>query len=99
MTDRNETNELWRAVREDVRKQRDKAEPIRIQQMRENCARLGVTVTQLDDYRYRLEHNGKRVDYFPRTRRVVSTASKLLDGRGLRFALEQLGISRRDVPA
>jgi hypothetical protein len=92
----NETNELFRVMRQEVQEHRDKQEPTRIAQMLESCARLGVALRKLDDYRYRLTKDEKSVDYFPRTRRVVSTASVLLDGRGLRFALEQLGIARRD---
>lgn len=94
--ERNETNELFRGIKREQRERRDREEPKRLEAMRETCTRLDVGLLQLDDYRYRLTYNGKSVDYFPRTRRVVSTASVLLDGRGLRFALEQIGITRRD---
>lgn len=93
----NETNELFRELKREQRDRRDEQEPGRIKAMLENCERLGVAVRKLDGYRYRLTKDGKAIDYFPRTRRVVSTSSALLDGRGLRFALEQLGIARRDV--
>lgn len=87
----NETNQLFRAIKDDVRERRNKQEPQLTRVMHETCAKLGVGVRQLDQYKYRLTCGAKQLDYIPRTRRVMSGNDTM--GWGLHEALTLFGFN------
>jgi len=69
VSERNETNALWRAVRAEATARRDAEEQPRITRLYGAARKHGWTVTRLDEHGYRIVGGSRVVDYWPRTGR------------------------------